>query len=65
MPPPTVPDACNNCLYYLKIDKKIGRCRRYPPIYLDIAVGKRKAVFPFVTANAWCGKYEKNNNAEK
>ena len=47
--------ACEKCNYYENKNRSSGSCRVNPPI---VVKDDNKAVWPVVTVNDWCGRFE-------
>tara|TARA_B100001093_G_scaffold88512_1_gene80492 strand:- start:462 stop:632 length:171 start_codon:yes stop_codon:yes gene_type:complete len=48
--------ACQKCNFYENQNQLSGSCRVNPPIVLK---EDNKAVWPVVTVEDWCGRFEK------
>ena len=48
-------ENCSNCKHWLpKVKGGIeGRCRRYPPVYINLETSR----FPFTGHDCWCGEW--------
>lgn len=49
---------CGNCVYCKPYDKKIGRCRRYPPTQDHKGIRSIDKQ-PTVSLDGWCGEHKK------
>ncbi len=47
--------ACEKCNYYENKNRSSGSCRVNPPI---VVKDDNKAVWPVVTVDDWCGRFE-------
>ena len=48
--------VCEKCNFYENQNQLSGACRVNPPIVLE---ADNKAVWPVVTVEDWCGRFEK------
>lgn len=50
------PQRCANCRFFSSLDVSVdGLCRRYPPTEFVDTSNRH----PFVTADEWCGEWQK------
>ena len=47
--------ACANCNFYENQNQSSGSCRVNPP---NVTKDDNKAVWPIVTVEDWCGRFE-------
>jgi hypothetical protein len=50
---------CENCIFYDKLEGKIGKCKRYPPtLYYDGEENSTLALSPVIESDDWCGEFK-------
>ena len=48
---------CENCKFYINVNKYCGMCKRYPPtIWSDCDCIRQN--FPIVNHKEWCGEFK-------
>jgi hypothetical protein len=54
---------CDECKFYVRIDRNGGRCRRYPPTIYDGTHINSVGYQPLVDADDWCGEWKDKSDA--
>lgn len=59
--------SCEDCNYYQALEKDLGACHRFPPVFSGNATTLEfhHWKFPLVLAHNWCGEFQKTAPAKE